>query len=554
MAIIRQLAALGLWLVLLLHAGQAAAHAFLMETSPEDSAVLDAWPKEVRLRFNEPVTPVRMALQNESGAGLTAAAAWRAEGDTIRLPLPEGLPQGVYRVIFRVTSADGHPVAGDIRFGVGRAPAAPLAEADGDAGRGAVWMSAVLRTVHYFAVLAGLGGGLFLLLVGAGEDAVRDRMRRGMALLAPLAAGSGVLLVGMTGAVLDGTGLDSILSARAWSIGAGSSAATACVLVLLGGAATLSGMHLLASRSRAGKALLLAGALSAALSLAVTGHAGTASPRWLSFPLVFLHGLAAAFWVGALWPLAVMLRAQAGFGVLHAVRRFSRVAVAGVLLLGATGAGMSVLQGVTSLGVIAETDYGRLWLGKMQLVALLIGIAAWNRCVATPRLQTGGPEAFRHLRNMVLAEIVLVSGILALTASFSLTPPPRSMPEAVPPVPEAIQETGYSAVASVAGMTAIVEVAPAAPGDNEIRVRLAGVSGGAAGIRAVSEWTGPDAGPSADPIVIMHDGRMTGRVALSSAGRWQVRIRLEGSTGVIGVMPLSIPVTPPPSADADTPG
>ena len=42
------------------------------------------------------------------------------------------------------------------------------------------------------------------------------------------------------------------------------------------------------------------------LSLAASGHAATASPQWLTRPALFLHGVAVAYWVGALAPLAAM--------------------------------------------------------------------------------------------------------------------------------------------------------------------------------------------------------------------------------------------------------
>ncbi len=42
------------------------------------------------------------------------------------------------------------------------------------------------------------------------------------------------------------------------------------------------------------------------LSLATSGHAATASPQWLTRPSLFLHGVAVAYWIGALAPLAAM--------------------------------------------------------------------------------------------------------------------------------------------------------------------------------------------------------------------------------------------------------
>ena len=38
------------------------------------------------------------------------------------------------------------------------------------------------------------------------------------------------------------------------------------------------------------------------LSLAASGHAASAPPQWLTRPAVFLHGVAVAYWIGALCP------------------------------------------------------------------------------------------------------------------------------------------------------------------------------------------------------------------------------------------------------------
>ena len=70
------------------------------------------------------------------------------------------------------------------------------------------------------------------------------------------------------------------------------------------------------------------------LSLATSGHAATAPPQWLTGPAVFVHGVAVAFWVGALAPLLAMARKQNG-ELLPVLLQFSHVAVP---LVGAAGA------------------------------------------------------------------------------------------------------------------------------------------------------------------------------------------------------------------------
>lgn len=105
-------------------AARANAHAELESTSPANGAQLDAAPKQVKLVFGEDIlpqgtqlvafssdkTPVALANENVSGPNLTAD--W-----------PASAPSGSYTVSYRVTSADGHPIDGTLKFSYGSAGA-----------------------------------------------------------------------------------------------------------------------------------------------------------------------------------------------------------------------------------------------------------------------------------------------------------------------------------------------------------------------------------------------------------------------------------------------
>ena len=79
------------------------------------------------------------------------------------------------------------------------------------------------------------------------------------------------------------------------------------------------------------------------LSLATSGHAATAPPQWLTPTLVFVHGVAVAYWVGALAPLATMARRRHN-DLPRAIRQFSNVAVPLVGLLVLTGLVLAIIQ------------------------------------------------------------------------------------------------------------------------------------------------------------------------------------------------------------------
>ena len=123
----------------------------LLDTVPPADAVLASAPAELVLRFNEPVRPIVIrVLRAEDGEPLGADAI-EAMDTALHVPLPEGLSEGTYVVSYRVTSADGHPVAGSFVFTVGAAsalPASPLIAADRYDGFW-VWAGVVARALHY---------------------------------------------------------------------------------------------------------------------------------------------------------------------------------------------------------------------------------------------------------------------------------------------------------------------------------------------------------------------------------------------------------------------
>ena len=170
--------------------------------------------------------------------------------------------------------------------------------------------------------------------------------------------------------------------------------------------------------------------LGVGLALATTGHAATASPRWLTAPAVFVHGIALAFWVGSLAPLALAMRGprQAAIEVL---KRFSWVIPFAVAALLASGLLLAVVQ-LERPDALWTTSYGRVLAIKLMLIALLLAIALWNRLSLTPQVGEGRDKSRRLMRRTIIAELVLVVGILGVVGLWRFTPPPRALLAAQP--------------------------------------------------------------------------------------------------------------------------
>ena len=408
-----QLAWLGL--IALLAIGQAQAHATLIEAVPADGSIVASAPAEVRLRFNEPVSPVVVHFVDARGSRRSDVHVV-AHDAIIAIRLPADLPDGTQVVSYRVISSDGHPVGGSLVFSIGRATAANLApEPEVDWKLAPIlWLA---RLALYLGLFAGAGGAFFAAWIAPGD--MPARAGRAIALAIGLGLLAAILSVGLQGLDALGRPMSAIFTGAPWREGAqtsfGATAATTVVALLCAWAAMRNRRF-----NRALSVLALGGA---GLALSLSGHASAAEPQWLTRPAVFIHGTAAAFWVGALLPLALVVAAKRGAS-LPIVHRFSALAVPTVGAMALAGVVLGLVQ-IRSPSALLTTSYGQVFLAKMAGVCLLLGLATLNRQRLTPALAKS--DGSRNLVRSIVGEIGLAVVILGLVATWRFTPPPRAL-------------------------------------------------------------------------------------------------------------------------------
>jgi len=94
----------------------AQAHNILIGTSPADGSTAKVVPAQVTLTFNEPALALGTEIIVTGPAGQEQSGAAVLVNNTVTEHLQPGSPAGPYIVIWRVTSADGHPVSGKFSF------------------------------------------------------------------------------------------------------------------------------------------------------------------------------------------------------------------------------------------------------------------------------------------------------------------------------------------------------------------------------------------------------------------------------------------------------
>jgi copper transport protein len=151
------------------------------------------------------------------------------------------------------------------------------------------------------------------------------------------------------------------------------------------------------------------------------GHTASAGPRWLVILTAVAHLLAAGLWVAGVAMLAATLWGRHRHGAeLEAAllaTRFSVAAIGAVVAVSITG----LVLGVTilgDLGALTSTEFGRLLIVKIVLVAALVGLGGYNQKVVIPSLERRrtSRRAGHRLRWLVTAEVVTFLGVVAVTA------------------------------------------------------------------------------------------------------------------------------------------
>lgn len=485
-------------------ASTAWAHATLLSSEPADGSVLSQPPKMVQLNFNENITPAVVGLIDADGK--TRYVAARAVGQSVLMVMPDDLPQGTQIVSYRVVSQDGHPVAGSMVFSIGAVTgAAPAAKATPLTTL--IWLA---RIGVYLGLFAGVGGAFFAAWIGQGPSgSMVSRGALAIGLVSALAS------LGLQGLDLLNLPLGGIVTVAPWQSALATSLGPSLLIAIV--AMAIAWFAWRSPSILIPWVLTTLAMVGVGLSLAVSGHAATASPQWLTRPSLFLHGVAVAYWVGALVPLAVMARRRSD-DLPRALKWFSAVALPLVALLVLSGLVLAIIQ-LGSLRALIDTPYGIILSIKLALVILLLGLAALNRFLLTPKV-VADHENTRPLLGSILIECVLVIGILAVVAGWRFTPPPRALiAPASPPLSVHIHTD--------AAMFQVL-VSPGKVGANDFVLQL--MTGDAAPLtakEATLTLSLPERGiePMERRATLGADGYWHVRgVALPVAGRWRMQI------------------------------
>ncbi len=544
--------AIGIGLVVALSGpAPAFAHALLASSDPKAGANLSTPPATVTITFTEAPDPSLSTIRvlDSSGASVTAGASSGVPGQPRQLSVAlQPLGPGVYTVAWRTLSTvDGHLAAGSFAFGVGVTPPAGSASGAG----GVVSTGSGTDVNLSFTALAGrwfLYLGLILLvgcgLVGSLLYRVPGTASTWLVLLAWVAAAAGTLLV--SGSQIANAGVD-LGAALQSSLGR----ALLLRLVPIGlGGVVLLGRLLPLRRPRlllVGLGLVGAGGM---LADALASHAAAGSGVLLAVAEQWVHVLGSGVWIGGLAALLAGLYRSAPVDRAIAARRFSRIAVGGIAIVAGTGA-LRAISEVGTWSALVSTDYGRIVIAKSGVLLVLAILGAVNHFRNVPAAR----RSIRGLRLTGSGELLLATGVLALTALLVNLAPPGTAAAQAGPSAQPLVVTGSDFGTT---LRATLTVSPGTAGFNAFDLGLTDYDTGAPlGDRTVTLRFAiparPDVGGSTlalEAIPVAGHYQATG-ANLSLDGTWRVTALVAGGPRAVEVAMEVKTVTATPSIDVN---
>lgn len=181
---------------------------------------------------------------------------------------------------------------------------------------------------------------------------------------------------------------------------------------------------------RASWLLTAAGGAGVLASFAWTGHGAMddGGRGALHLGSDILHLLSAGVWVGALAGLLMLLARGPRQAALTGLTRFSGVGMLVVAVLLASGlVNAWLLIGTDRLTAALATDYGRLLIAKLVIFVAMLGLAAANRLLLTPRLGRDSGGAVPALKWSIGIETLLAAAVLGIVAVMGTLAPPMAM-------------------------------------------------------------------------------------------------------------------------------
>ena len=510
----------------------ASAHAGLENSDPAPSSVLAQSPTQITLTFNETIEKellsIRLFDKDKREVAIGSATRSTSDKEVVSADVPT-LKNGVYVAVWRVVSADGHPLTGAFPFEIGTA----------SSGTGQSLLTEVLKDIDKTSnlgtplaiarLLAFLGVVLLVGLVSVTWGSTLLRTRRtvrglqGAAVLTALGS-VGVLLLqgpytsgGSWGDIFDANILSDVISTR---LGLSSLARMALSLEWM-----LLSLFVAKVGASLWKNLVVVTSFLTIATYSLSGHPSAGSLPVLYVAVDAVHLTAVSLWVGGVLALALFSRHD---DIAQEVNRFSRVSTFAMPVAVITGV-VQAANLVPSSKELRETQYGTLLLVKVAVVGLMVLAGLYSR----RRLHRGDVGyVHRFLRRETLL-VVAVVGVTAFMVGNS------------PVIDQKIERKNFSTTVVQNEVVGDFQVLPAKVGTSEVHTWFMPPGGMLAPVRDVTitiELPARDIPKIPVKAVSTGPNHWSGITQFPYAGKWIMEVRAISKEGKSLVYTTTVPI------------
>ena len=506
----------------------ASAHAVLIDTEPKSGAILTDSPERIVLTFNEQVGTSFSSIRvlDSEGNERSASKAQRVDPERVGVEAPT-LGDGTFIVIWRVVSADGHPVEGSFTFQIGATSqdvssvVAEFVEEEHGLSR----LFSVIRWVLLAGIIVLIGALWLITRDPSATVSLRTRMVVwGAWSFAFLATVQTLFAYGPHASglkIYEATDLSLLRETLGTAFGQWQ---LVRIAILIGLAVLLREMQWRDSRAwRAATGVLL---IATVATVSVSGHAITQGSVVVSVALDVVHFSTVGLWLGGLATIAIDRTTWLGDGRTGTIERFSKMSGVAVPVIVATGVAQSVMI-LDSPADLFEYRYGRLLALKLTFVAALVLLGAVSRRILR---RVGSTK----LGPSIAIEAVLGAVIIAVTAVLTGVPP--SQASTIEPFAETL----------VRGeVIADVTISPARVGSTEVHVLLNSPGGSLSRIKLVAVRASLDSRgvpPNAMDLKEVGPNHWSGSFTFAFAGEWRLDVVAEPQPGRTVLYRFTVPI------------
>ena len=495
--------------------GIASAHAVLESSDPAPSELLASSPKEIRLDFDEQVEStlgdIRVYDSEQREVSIKKTVRSSTDASVVTAGVPT-LKNGVYVVVWRVVSADGHPVTGAFPFELGTKSTGTSAALLEKVLNGTETSSPLGNPMSTLRLLGFLG---LILLIGCisllwhspllGKARVRKTLRYSSVFIAVSSLGLLLMQGPYTAGKSWGSLFDSVIIGDVLQTRLGLALFVRSICAVAWGLIALTAST---SVSRRWRISVIATAFVTIATYAASGHQSAGTLPGIFVPLDMIHLAAISTWVGALLALTVISKDN---NVEKEAKRFSQMATWSMPVVVVTG----VVQGLHLLGgisTITDTNFGKLLLLKTLLVAGVVLLGSRARS----QMHAGG---FSSITKVIRRESALVVLVLAVTSLMVAQSPNSIAPKSV----------GFSATKVQNGIVAELSVVPAVVGTAEVHVILTPPGGSLTPAKSVTvQFDLPSRSIPPIPVDMTEIGpnHWIGIVQFPFSGEWNMKARV----------------------------